>query len=226
VDLLYFATRRLHFVQNLYDSAIAPFEEIKRQVKAGEPPYIDGRDPEHCDGEPLYLSEWEDADDSVMVVGHWCLCMVQATLQAYLQDCVGPLGSLWWNSSELRRRLSQKQGNWFQRYRVLFRDDLGIDWERGPVPIADLEQLNLTRDDLIHNIDMRSFSVERVDKHAERYPIGLFTDDLWQGLSMERVRIDRDKLAFAIRLVEEFCTWLDGIRCGYPRYIRGIRAEA
>ena len=27
-----------------------------------------------------------------------------------------------------------------------------------------------------------SFNVERVEKHGECFPIGLFTDDLWRGL--------------------------------------------
>ena len=99
MDLLHFLTRRLRFVQNLYDSAAATFEERKRQIEAGEPPYLDERDAEHCDGEPTYLAEWQETDDSVMVVGHWCLCMVLATLQTYLRDCISPFGSLWWDSS-------------------------------------------------------------------------------------------------------------------------------
>jgi len=227
VDLLYFATRRLRFIQTLYESAVGPFRETKRQIAAGEPPYVDTRNPEDYDGEPAFLSEWEDADDAAMVVGHWCLCMVQATLQAYLRDCIGPLGSLWWNSSELRRRIGRKQGNWFQRYRMLFLEDLGVDWQHGPVPLVDLEQLNLTRDDLIHNIDMMSFNVKRVENHAEQFPIGLFTDDLWQGLGIERVRVDEDRLVLAIHLVTKFCGWLEGIRCGYPQYInKSISAEA
>ena len=224
MDLLHFLTQRLRFIQNLYDSAIRPFEETKRQIDAGEAPYVDESDPKDYDGEPRFLAEWQAAEDAIMVVGHWCLCMVQATLQTYLRDCVSPLGVLWWDSSELKTQLSQKRGNWFERYRLLFLDDLYIDWNTGPVPLADLEQLNLTRDDLIHNIDMGTFSVERVDKHAERFPTGLFIDDLWRGSVVERVRIEKDKLALAIRLVTEFCTWLDSIRCEYPRYVDAMLA--
>lgn len=77
------------------------------------------------------------------------------------------------DSSKLQTCVGQKKGNWFQRYRLLFLDDLGVEWERGPASLADLEQLNLTRDDLIHNIDMMSFTVERVEKQAERFPTGL-----------------------------------------------------
>lgn len=92
------------------------------------------------------------------------------------------------------------------------------------VAIADLEQLNLTRNDLTHSIDIMSFNVKRDEKHAERFPIGLFTDDLWKGLDIERIRVDRAKLELAIRLVRDFCTWLDGIRCRFPQYVRAIKA--
>jgi len=104
---------------------------------------------------------------------------------------------------------------------LLFLEDLGVDWQEGPVSIADLEQLNLTRDDLIH---MGTLSVERDEKHAKRFPNGLFTDDLWRALGSARVTIDRDKLAIALGLVMDFCAWLDGIRCEYPRYRKSLDA--
>lgn len=74
MDLLHFLKIRLRFIEQLYDGAASPFVEIKRQIDAGEPPYVDNRDPEYCDGEPAFLSEWEQASDSVNVIGYWCLC--------------------------------------------------------------------------------------------------------------------------------------------------------
>lgn len=219
MDLLYFLDRRLQFIRNLYNSTVSVFEETKRKIEAGEPPFVDSRNPEYAD-EPAFLAEWQEADDSVMVIGHWCLCMVQASLQAYLKDCISPVGSYWWDAKLLRLELNKKKGNnWFGRYRLLFLD-LGVDWEQGPVSLSALEQLNLTRDDLIHNIETASFNVERLEKHAKRFPTGLFVDDLWSDIVMERLRVDRDKLELAIRLVTEFCTWLDDIRCNYPNYVR------
>src|SRR5690348_4106449 len=100
MDLLYFLENRLEFIQNLYDCASSPFEEIKREIEAGEAAYPDSRDPE-CADEPAYLEEWGEADDSTMVIGHWCLCMAQACLQAYLRECISPLGSMWWDSERL-----------------------------------------------------------------------------------------------------------------------------
>jgi hypothetical protein len=58
--------------------------------------------------------------------------------------------------------------------------------------------------------EMASSLIERDVMHVERFPVGLFTDELWQGLGAERLRIDKEKLQFSIRLVRDFCTWLDG----------------
>lgn len=220
MDLLYFLKERLRFIEQLYEGAISPFEETKRKIEAQEHPYIDNRDPEYV-SEPAFLSEWQQADDSIMVVGHWALCMVQASLKAYLQGCIGPTGSIWWRPKILLSLLASKKGkSWFERYRLLFLEDLGIDWNTGPVPLSSLEQLNLTRDDLVHNGDLLNLSVERTEKHVERFPTGLFTDDLWKSLGSERLKVDKRNLHEAMKLVEKFCTWIDGIRCSFPKYVR------
>ena len=229
MDLLYFLTRRLEFVQKLYECAVEPFEETLRKINAQEPPYVWNGDPERYYGDPPFLEEAQEAGDSVMVIGHWCLCMVEASLQAYLRDSISPIGAIRWNSSALRRRLGQismkkKKASWFDKYRLLFFGELRIDWNKGPVSLKDLEQLNLTRNSLVHEISMLSFNVKRDRKHAEKYPTGLFTDDLWASIGMERIHVDRAKLELAIELVNDFCAWLEGIRCHYPRYVRAIDA--
>lgn len=212
MDLLYFLKERLRFIEQLYDGAISPFEETKRKIEDHEAPYVDNRDPEYV-SEPAFLSEWQQADDSIMVIGHWALCMVQASLKAYLQGCIGPTGSIWWRPKILLSLLAKKQSkSWFGRYQLLFFEDLGIDWSKGPASLSELEQLNLTRDDVIHNVDVLSMSVERAEKHAERYPVGLFTDEMWAKAGLERVIVDKKKLGVAIELVERFCTWIEGIR--------------
>jgi hypothetical protein len=221
MDLLHFLKTRLKFIEQLYDGAVSPFAETKRKIEEHDPPYVDNRDPEYV-SEPAFLEEWQLADDSVIVVGHWCLCMVQAAFKAYLEECIGPHGGYWWNSERLRAELAKKQGgSWFGRYRLLFLEDLGVDWSTGPVSLDELEQLNLTRDDLNHNTDIMSMWIERSEKHAERYPVGLFTDDMWAqaGLGIERVKVDKEKLLLAVQFVERFCTWLDAIRCNYPKYV-------
>ena len=225
MDLLYFLTRRLEFIQRLYETAVAPFEETQRKINAAEEPYVPSFDPDDWSGDPPFLEEWQEADESIMVIGHWCLCMVQSALNIYLRDSISPIGWHWCDASVLSGLLGNKKGkSKFERYRRLFLEDLDIDWAKGPVSLPDLEQLNLTRDDLIHNVDMMSLSVQRDEKHVERFPNGLFTDELWRGLDSDRVRIDKKQLAHACDLVRSFCAWIDGIRCSYPQYRKVIDA--
>src|SRR5260370_26421546 len=227
MDLLYFLKSRLRFIEQLYDGAVPSFIETKRKIDAGEPHYVDNRNPEYYDGEPAFLSERQQAYDSVNVLGYWFLCAVQASLQAYLKAYVGPSGAYWWNAKRLEKKLRDKprKASWFEKYPLLFLDDLGIDWTSGPVSLDELEQLNLTGNDLNHNVDMMSLSVSRTREHAARFPDGLFTDELWtrdgmKFFGIDTLKVDKEKLSLAIKLVEEFCAWLEGIRCRYPHYIK------
>lgn len=72
MDLAYFLNQRLAFVEYFYATTTANFEEIKRKIEAGEPPYLDERNVEYAD-EPAFLREWEDASTAVTVIGAACL---------------------------------------------------------------------------------------------------------------------------------------------------------
>src|SRR5208337_2606681 len=185
MDILWFLQRRLRFISDLYDTAIAPFQETMRKIEAGEEPFIDGRDPEYA-SEPAFLNEYLEAHDSVEVLGQWCLCMVHASLKAFLEEYVAEMARDYRSSlHDLSTRLGAKKGkSGFERYRLLFLEDLYIDWAKGPVKLAELEQINLTRDDLIHNVDVTTNAVYKNDKHAERHPEGLFTDEMWANMGM------------------------------------------
>jgi len=226
MDLLYFLRERLTFIRNLYDSATLPFEETIRKIENGEPPYIETWGYEDA-GEPQFLAEFQEADNAVTVIGRWCLCMVQASLHAYLSESITPAGSVWWDSEALQKALPLKKGgSWFGRYELLFREELGIDFNDGPVKLSDLEQLNLTRNDLLHNFDLFSERITRSKDHAQRFPVALFTEELWVGLGVEEIKVTSDKLILAIELVRSFCKWLDGIRCKYPVWLRAQKRDA
>lgn len=94
-----------------------------------------------------------------------------------------------------------------------------------PGSLEQLEQLNLARNDLNHNVDVASLSISRTKEHIERFPVGLFTDELWprdafQRFGIDLLKVDKGRLSLAIELVEEFCEWLEGIRCRYPHYVK------
>jgi hypothetical protein len=216
MDILWFFHRRLQLVSTLYDDATAPFRETMRKIEDGEEPFVDRRDPESQDvTEPAFLQEFLETSEAVELIGNWCLIMVHASLQAFLKEYVAELARTHGhNVAEVRSSLDAiRAKNWFERYRLFFLQQLGIDWENSPVKLTDLEQINLTRDDLIHNVEVTTTYVYRAKKHAERFPKSLFTDEMWEALGIgSKIKVGRDELTRALQIVDTFCMWLEDLR--------------
>jgi hypothetical protein len=223
MDLLWFLRRRLDFGDRLYDQTTAPFQETIRKINAGEPPFEYVGDPDYVGSDPPFLEEYQQAAESIEVIGHWCLCMVYASLRAYLEEYLAEMARDYRQAFEdLPARLASKKAkSWFERHRLLFLDEMGIDWRKGPVKLEDLEHLNLARDDVTHNVDVMSIYAYQTERHAARYPKGLFIDDLWSRLNLGgRIRVGRDELSQALGMGGDFCAWLEEIRNRYPAYVR------
>ena len=211
MDALWFLRQRLIFTNNLYDEAAAPFSEKMRRIEAGEEPFVDNRDPFYQDvSEPAFLEVFLEANKAVEALGYFCLLMIHTSLQTYLRDHAAELlryrggGDL---SAKLR---ATGGGSWFERYRLLFLNEFGIDWSQGPTKLTEIEQINLTRDDLIHNVDVTTTTVYRTKNHSDRFPTGLFTDEVWENLGIgSKIKIGREELTKAQQIVDEFCSWLD-----------------
>jgi hypothetical protein len=203
--------KRLRFIEKFYNTTSAPFRKTIPQIEVNNSIGLDREN----------LDAYEEASDSLTVIGNCCLCMTQACLQLYLKTYVDPENSSWWwGHGLLQDRVANKKGkSSFERYRRLFLEDLGIDWEESPVRLSDLEQLNLTRDDLNHNIDPLKFEVERTASHRHRFPAGLFTSEMLLNLELDWVYVDQEKLHTAVGLVREFCYWLEDIR---ERFLSGL----
>jgi hypothetical protein len=83
MDILWFLERRLEFIWRLYWRVILPFR-ITKKIDQGSPPFVDRRDPEDA-SEPAFLGEWSEAEESIGVIGHVCLSLVQASLFVFLR---------------------------------------------------------------------------------------------------------------------------------------------
>lgn len=215
MDILWFLRRRLLSAITIYDEASAPFIEKMRKIEANEEPFADNRDPFYQDvTEPAFLEEFLAANEAVEVLGHWCLLMIHASLQAYLREYVALASRLHRDSPDISKMLNGTGGrNWFEKYRLLFNGAFRIDWEKGPTKLTDIEQINLTRDDLIHNVDVATNLVYRTKAHSDRFPASLFTDEIWEQLGIgSKIKIGRDQLTKARQIVDEFCAWLDAQR--------------
>lgn len=73
MDVQYFLSRRIDFIRQYYATASAPYVERKRKIEAEEEPFVP---PYSEDGEPAFLKEWLEADESLHVLGYSCISML------------------------------------------------------------------------------------------------------------------------------------------------------
>ena len=154
------------------------------------------------------------ADDSLNLVGQAALNLVQASLREYLDGFVFRF--------KPPADVKPKGDNWFERRRNLFKEAYGIEWEKGPVALADLDEINVTRNDIHHRdvpFGLFGLTVVQREKHRTRFPLGLFVHDIdrqleqeMSGASMGRIYVTGENLREAIRRVEKFCEYLEDHR--------------
>jgi hypothetical protein len=198
---------KLRFIERHYEAASAPFRETKRKIDAGEDPF----EPAPFDAEtatdfrPPFLEEWQEANESLNIEGHVAIDLVRAALREHLSSFINLSGD----------PLTASGKNWLRLYRKHFLETHGIDWEEGPVPIDELEEVSLERND-VERCGDRFGMARRLTKDRELgLPVSRFVDEiekqvfqvsgeLWPG----RIEVTDSGLKEAIRRVETLCEFL------------------
>jgi hypothetical protein len=211
MDILAGLKDKVRFIERFYSIASGPFNETIRKIEAEEepfvPPYFDPETSE--DLEPPYLEEWDEAKESVNLVGQAALTLVQSALRQYLDGFV----------SLSNRAAPAGSGNWLARYKKFFLNEYGIDWEAGPVSTVDLEEINLARNDIQHTGDSFGMDRRQSKDHQLRFPEGIFINYVDKSFQRElpspwgsRIDVTSYNLKEAVRRVESFCQFLDDNR--------------
>jgi len=209
MDILAGLKDKLRFIERHYETASFPFREIRRKINASEEPFEPPPfDPENCDGEPPFLEEYLEATESLNIEGQAALKLVQSALRKYLSSFVEMYGI----------PIKATGKNWIERYKKHFLETYSIDFDKAPVPLEQLEEVNFARNDLEHGEEPFGMSRRQSEEHAARFPGGLFVDELekevfqsdssWPG----QIVVTETNLEEAIRRVEQFCEFVDGQR--------------
>jgi hypothetical protein len=211
MDILAGLRDKLRFIERHYAAASEPFREIKRKINAGEEPFEPpSLDPETAtDFDPPFLDEWQEATESINIEGQAALKLVHGALHKYLSSFV--------NLYDVP--LTAKGKDWLERYKNHFRDGYGIDWDNSPVPVSELEEVNLARNDVEHRGEAFGMTRRQSKEHVRRFPAGLFVNEMDRELFQRpgdswplRIEVTDDGLKEAIRRVESFCEFLDAQR--------------
>ena len=217
MDVLFFLQLRTKFIRDFYIEASFPFTERKRKIEVGEEPFVP---PYSEEGEPAFLDEWEQADESLDVLGQMCISMLAATLQLYIKESINELHSLY--GTDVGRPEENKatfKHGWVNGYRVLFRERFNIEWEKGPSNLGLFEEIVLARHRFQHPETISSLTVYQSDHDAAKHPRSFFADEaemrffaddeLAEFVRPCRLSVTKEKLFAAIDEVDQFCAWLE-----------------
>jgi hypothetical protein len=215
MDVLFFLRFRTKFIREFYVEASFPFTERKRKIEAGEEPFAPSYSEE---SEPAFLLEWEQADESLDVLGQMCISVLEATLHLYIEESLNDLRGMY-GADVARPDEAEFKRGWINGYRSFFREELNIDWEKGPSDLGLLEEIVLARNRFQHPETISTLTVYQSKHDAAKYPHSFFADEaelrLWayeQSVDFVppcRLNVTSDKLFAAVDDVDEFCVWLE-----------------
>lgn len=155
MDVRYFLLMRLNFIRQFYQTASAPYLERKRKITNEEEPFV----PEYSeDGEPAFMIEWNEADDSLQILTYLCITMLTTALHLYFQS--------WVKERELPiEENSHTKKGWLAFYKERFmQSKLKINFDEAPVDLKLIEEIILARNNIQHPssiVTMRSHYKKR-----------------------------------------------------------------
>ena len=211
MDILGMLGDHLDFIERFHNAASEPFETTLRKINKGEAPFIPKRAPEEWDG-PEYEVEWIEADQFLDVVGSCSLGLVEKALHDYLREFVEREGGL-----------DQKKSgeSWFDQYCRFLEKNTPFRWAASPVPKERLEEINLSRNDFVHDPMIDSTSPRQSKKHFRKYPVSAFADELYlAAMKGEKdkpefpvgLKVTRENLTAHIEYVRQFCAFVEDQR--------------
>lgn len=215
MDVRYFLSRRIDFIRQYYATASAPYIERKRRIKAEEEPFVP---PYSEDGEPAFLEEWLEADESLHVLRYSCISMLSASLHLYLESWVKQSGIA--VEESLKKSIFNKRG-WFCGYGAHFTKHFNIAFKTGPSNLKMLNEVVLVRNRIEHppSITDQKTQYSASDLKQLRHPffvdktemalLGYSDEEEVPRFLLPSVHITEVQLLAAVAEVERFSAWFD-----------------
>ncbi|MFC5521881.1 hypothetical protein [Polaromonas jejuensis] len=173
------------------------------------PPYSE-------DGEPPFLREWIEADESLHVLAYSCISMLAASHHLYLKTFEKLL------HFHLDDSLKPKfKKSWLSGYRAYFAHHLGIRFEDCPANLEVLEEVVLARNRVQHPESIAGHRTPYSSSDLGKLAYPFFVNERERDLLADvdeaesawfmppTIHVSAEKLATAIEQVEKFGDWLE-----------------
>lgn len=211
MDILFFLKERITFIRYYYNSASIIFNETKKNIESGEPPFDDCR----ADDYPPYEVEWHNADMGLDFLGRTCVSMLSASLRLYFETWEKQFNIQW---KEGEKNKAFKSG-FVDGYRKCFGEALRIPWDKCPVDFSLIEQIILARNSDQHPVKITSIRTHHAQKDIRKHRLPFFMSDFDRTMLSDStlpdwmapaINVSRDTLFEAIIQVELLGDWLEG----------------
>lgn len=214
MDIRYFLEKRLAFIEQYYHTAAAAFVERKRLIEAGEEPFVH---PYSEDGEPPFLEEWIEADESLQILGQTCISMLSASVHLYFTTWQRHLGV---PTAPALIPMFKKQG-WLNGYKAYFLQNFQVRFEDSGCNLQLLEELVLARNRVQHPESITSRSTNYSEDDLKKLPRPFFVSEREVELMIDAedgerewlipptINVTAGKLQAAIAEVKRFSEWLE-----------------
>jgi hypothetical protein len=222
MDVSFFLRERLQFIRQFYSNSAGSFEATKQKIENEEEPFIPNYSEE---GEPPFQAEWQQAEDSLQVLGTVCISMLSSSLKLYFTT----VDQLYRFEPLSLYRAAFKKG-FIRGYAAFYRNELRIDFQNAPCDLPRLEEIVHIRNAFEHPSEIYSQRLSHPSARQES-PSMFFCREhelnAWDLIEEKEkewfclppaVHVDLARLTEALDSASRFGDWLENqlTRWRYP----------
>jgi hypothetical protein len=213
MDVLWFLKRRTAFIRRFYQSTSPQFLEIKRKVESREAPY--NSRPVDPSGEPPYLEEWQDAEESVEFLGQACVSFLAASVKLFLTESEREFRAAWSDLIDFPHVAIGESGI-LSGYEEWFRG-FGIDFHNSGSDVELIREIVATRNLAQHPRSIGLMHLSQRDTDRRKFSMPSFAHPLERALLKSELdheipwmlSITPEAFVRACGEVDRFCEWLE-----------------
>lgn len=213
MDVVSFLDKRIRFILTLHEKGGEAFELEKRLIDEQRPPY--DNPPYSEDGEPPFLEQWMDAENSIAVLGGVCITMLSEALKGYFKCHLALLGI------KPTKKVFKKRG-FFRGNEIVWENAFKIRFSESGADLKIIEEVIHLRNFIRHQDDIVFDQPILSSEYKNLVPSSYFVhpsdqqnwddlpnDESLVGLTLVPAHLSKEKITTASEEISKLCNWID-----------------